>query len=827
MARLAKPYERALLPLLAGVILAGSPTAATLDIALKPGWNFIGLPADIAVADLTAVNAAIGDIAVLRHGLIVNAQWNHLKLLRGEGVALYSHAATTLSLPIPDVVKSGVPQPNDMLALQAGLNAVALPVDATVSPRLFGDRAVLGWENGGWSAYPNAAAKRYGYGDTPALKSLKPGQGFLVIGEAPLSGAVSDLASQLQPFADEAEMLAYLREQALLRRSYAPAASASGTTGTTPFNDDCTYKNIPVPVTVTAPTAGATTTGSGATNTTSTNTQEQGVDESDVVKHNGRHVFYSGTRSKRILVSDFATLTQNGKALGEIPLGQCVSIEAMYLSGDRLAVVHGEAGNYWGMWTSYGYATWNRASRVDIFDVADPLNARKIASLQLDGSVVDSRLLDQRLHLIVRYVPYLVADIPKISTPCYCAYKETPPAATTLLPPVCGECTTYDYDHATIKEEKLVPTLTDLLSGLRTPLFKPAKFYAPAKLDQHTNTVSVLALDIATGKLADQAGIFGNLDTLYMSPSSLYLVSAEYPRYFGWKVAADNETRSKVYRFSVGTALDYTGSSFVDGTVLNQFSLGEQQGVLRIATTRRFWGQDWRSNTDNQVATLQGGKGDFAQIGVLGGLGKPGETIRSARFLGNKGYLVTFRNTDPLYTLDLSDPKNPRKVGELTIPGFSSYLHPVDEQRVLAIGRDADSDGRTKGVLVQLFDIADFANPKLADKRVYGSGWATRSSAESDHKAFTYRADGILAFDLESQECGKTDYWNCPTTTALKLLRVNGLAFKEAGEVQGSDIAASYYYGGNDKYRGLLFDYGGKTWAAFLKGEEWRAAVVE
>lgn len=822
------------------VLAAATAVGGTLDIVLKPGWNFIGLPSDIETRKLTAENPAIGDVVVLRQGLIVNARWNNLKLLRGEGVAVFANMASILSRPLPENAKTEAPQQTDLLALQAGLNAVSLPVDATISPRMFGDRAVLGWENGGWSAYPNPAARRYGYGDAPPLKSLKAGQGFLVIGDAPLSGAVSDLQSRLQPFTNESEMFAYLREQVKLRRSFATVADDKTPPVVSSANDDCKYAPMPYPAPggIVPPTAslltttGGATISTGATNTTGANRQEQGVDESDVVKHNGRHIFYSNAYTKRILVTDFDTLTKNGKPLGEISLGQCTSIEAMYLNGDRLAVVHGNGGDYWGMWSQYAYSFWNRGSRVEIFDVAAPLNAKKIASLQIDGSVVDSRLLDQRLHLIVRYVPYLVVEYDKkngcisdgnmmcvpYSNGNY--YQCFPVGQTKDVP---SSCLVSDFDNPKIKEEKLVPYLTNLLVGQRTALFQPDKFYAPAKLDQNSNTISVLALDIDSGKLVDKVGLFGNLDTLYMSTENLYLVSAEYPRYFGWQIPADNETRSKVYRFSVGKTLDFTGSAFVDGTVLNQFSLGEYQGVLRVATTRRFWDKDWRSNTENQVATLQGGKDDFAQAGVLGGLGKPGETIRSARFLGDKGYLVTFRNTDPLYTLDLSDPKNPRKVGELSIPGFSSYLHPVDGQRLLAIGRDADSNGSIKGVLVQLFDIADFAHPKLADKRIYGANWYTRSSAENDHKAFTYRADGLLAFDLESQDCGAKDYWTCPTATALKLLKVDGLSLKEAGEVKGGEHTG-YYNGG--KYRSLLFDYGGSTWAGFLDGEEWTAGVA-
>ncbi|MBS4097667.1 MAG: beta-propeller domain-containing protein [Sulfuricella sp.] len=843
---------------LLGAALAGSALADNLNIALKPGWNFIGVPRDIGVQELVAASPAIGDVAAWRNGLIVNARWNNLNLGRGEGVAVYSNAATSVALPVLDLPKGKALARSDGISLQAGVNVLALPIETTVSPRIFGDRTVLTWENDAWSAYPNPAAQRYGYGNAKPFYALQPGQGFLVIGDAPLSGALSDLASQLQPFASESEMLAYLRQQALATRSFttlpaaAPAVPAPTTAPTAPPPatastvpppaTDCSAKTGPVPpvtpanpfvppVTATTPSASTT---SGVTNTTSTNRQEQGVDESDIVKHNGQYVFYTANRTQRILFTDFAGLAGNAKPLGEIALGGCVNVEAMYLDGDRLAVVHGSGGDYWGMWASSGPYSWNRESTVDVFDVADPAKARKIASLKLDGTVMESRMIERKLHLIVRYAPYLavdyvkkyacVSDGTKICVPASGSYGGSYyycyPAAQVKDQ---SACLVPDYDNPIVKEEKLVPYLTDNLTQQRVALFAPAKFYAPAKLDQQSNTVTVLAVDIGTGKLVDKVGISGRMDTLYMSTENLYLVSADYPRYFGWKLAADNETRSTVYRFSVGAALDFSGSAFVDGTVLNQFSLGEYQGALRIATTRRFWDQDWRSNTDNQVAVLQGAKNSLAQVGVVGGLGKAGETIRSARFLEDKGYLVTFRNTDPLYTLNLSDPKNPRKVGELAIPGYSSYLHPIDGQRLLSIGRDADSSGRTKGVLVQLFDMADFANPKLADKRLYGSDGNTGSSAENDQKAFTWRADGLLAFDLETQECSG-DYTTCVKKSALKLLKVDGLAFKDNGEVQGSDTSAYWY--NSDKYRGLLFDYQDKTWAAFLQGEGWKAGTV-
>lgn len=838
-----------------GLAVAGWGCAENLPITLKPGWNFIGVPSEMAAKDLAA-NAAVREVAVWRNGAIVDARGNNLPLARGEGVAVFADGDATLSLPVAELAKGRAQVPSDGVSLQAGVNVLSLPVSSTVSPRIFGDRAVLAWENGGWSAYPNAAAQRYGYGAAPRLNALKPGQGFLVIGDAPLESNLSDLSSQLQPFASESEMRDYLRQQALSMGSFgtqpvtpsstSPVKSGScsskvatpviGSTTTTPSNPF--LPTAPVTAQPASPATSTTSTTSGATNTTSTNTQEQGVDESDIVKHNGKHIFFTASRTQRILYTDFAALAANANPLGEIDLGGCVNVEAMYLDNDRLAVVHGSGANYWGWWGYYGADYWNRGSTLEIFDVADPAKPRKIASLKLDGAVVESRMIGRKLHLAMRYAPYLLVDYPKVDgcmrdskTICVPPGYVGSAVGTTVNYYACyplsqaanieSQCLVVDYDNPTVKEEKLIPSLTDNLTGQSQALFNPAKFYAPGKLDQESNTISIVAVDIGSGQLVDKVGVSGRMDTLYMSTDNLYLVSADYPRYFGWKIPSDNETRSKVYRFSVGDSLDYTGSAFVDGTVLNQFSLGEYQGALRIATTRRFWDRDWRSNTDNQVAVLQGAKDGFTQVGVLGGLGKAGETIRSARFFADKGYLVTFRNTDPLYTLDLSDSKNPRKVGELSIPGYSSYLHPIDGGRLLSIGRDADSDGRTKGIQVQLFDINDFANPKLADKRVYGTDWNTASNAENDHKAFTWRSDGLLAFDIETTACDKT----CTRSAALKLLRVDKLAFKEAGEVKGND-STSYYYG-NDKYRGLLFDYQNQTWAAFLQGESWTAGAVK
>ena len=142
---------------------------------------------------------------------------------------------------------------------------------------------------------------------------------------------------------------------------------------------------------------------------------------------------------------------------------------------------------------------------------------------------------------------------------------------------------------------------------------------------------------------------------------------------------------------------------------------------------------------------LQLDDGTLRQVGRVDGLGR-GETIHAVRFAGPIAYVVTFRQTDPLFTLDLADPAHPKVNGELTMPGYSAYLHPLGGNLLLGVGREATSDGLTTGVLVSLFDVADPAHPKLLDRVTLPGTW---SGAEFDAHAFTY-ADGLALVPVET-----------------------------------------------------------------------------
>ena len=170
-----------------------------------------------------------------------------------------------------------------------------------------------------------------------------------------------------------------------------------------------------------------------------------------------------------------------------------------------------------------------------------------------------------------------------------------------------------------------------------------------------------------------------------------------------------------------------------------------------------------------------------AWICVVAGGGAGRETIRAVRFAGPVGYVVTFRRTDPLYTLDLSDPAHPVVAGQLTLLGYSAYLHPLGNGLLLGVGQDASGDGVTRGVLVSLFDVADPAHPRLLDRVTVPGSWA---GTEVDPHAFAYAGGlalvpvgtGVLALRVEQNRLG--------TPSVLQLDRAGGLEGLDAGSIR-------------------------------------------
>ncbi len=208
-----------------------------------------------------------------------------------------------------------------------------------------------------------------------------------------------------------------------------------------------------------------------------------------------------------------------------------------------------------------------------------------------------------------------------------------------------------------------------------------------------------------------------------------------------------------IHQFSLddGTGAAYVASGEVEGRLLNQFAMSEYNGDLRVATTTDNWG-NFGDQSESTVYVLRPSGADLEQISSISGLGK-GEQIYSVRFIDDVGYVVTFRQVDPLYVLDLSDPANPVLDGELKIPGYSAYLHPVGDGLLLGVGQDATDEGRTTGTQLSLFDVSDPANPQRISTLPIGG----QSEVEWDHKAFLFwEPDGTIVLPVSPgwSDCG-------------------------------------------------------------------------
>jgi uncharacterized secreted protein with C-terminal beta-propeller domain len=194
---------------------------------------------------------------------------------------------------------------------------------------------------------------------------------------------------------------------------------------------------------------------------------------------------------------------------------------------------------------------------------------------------------------------------------------------------------------------------------------------------------------------------------------------------------------SDIHKFDISNVrvTRYEASGVVEGYLLNQFAMDEYEGRLRVASTTQpnWWGSGFES--ESLVTVLEQNSGELNQVGVVDGLGKT-EQIYSVRFVGDMAYVVTFRQTDPLYTVDLSDPSNPTVAGELKILGYSAYLHPIADGLLMGIGQDASAEGRVEGTQVSVFDVSDPADPKRVDQITLSKG--SNSEVEYDHHAFLF-----------------------------------------------------------------------------------------
>lgn len=377
-----------------------------------------------------------------------------------------------------------------------------------------------------------------------------------------------------------------------------------------------------------------------------TNVRQEGVDEADVVKTDGRYLYTLKDNGRSVAIVD----TANGELqmVISIPVEDDDQAREFYVNDGHLILVsefNQEKED--GTWT---YASTD--TRVTTYDITNPEKPEKAGEVTQSGSYTSSRLTDGHLYLFTQYS----VDVTSGITP---------------------------------KDEK------DYIPYVNQQMLEADDIYLPPFSQAYMYEV-VSSVDIAKpGEIQDSKAIFSDGGELYVSNDNIYWYETQW----------SDKTETVIKRISYKEGkLKAEASGKVDGYINDSFSIDEYDGYLRVVTT------------DDETNGLYILDSKMKEVGSITGLAE-GEQVYSARLLGDTGYFVTYEQTDPLFSVDLSDPKNPKIIGKLKIPGFSEYLHFYGENLLLGIGMDVDEDGfTTNGVKLSMFDISDSSDVKEIQK---------------------------------------------------------------------------------------------------------------
>ncbi|HWI09373.1 MAG TPA: beta-propeller domain-containing protein [Solirubrobacteraceae bacterium] len=439
-----------------------------------------------------------------------------------------------------------------------------------------------------------------------------------------------------------------------------------------------------------------------------TNVQEAGVDEPDIVKTDGRTVFaIADGRLRSIDVTGAAP-----RIVGSLDLDGSYAHQ-MLIRGDRLLVMSSAYGG--GAFASSVIVSASQVVLSEV-DIGNPGLMKVLRTMTLEGALVDARLTAGTARVVVAASP---DPIPVASIRRASVRRFVP--RTVLKSNVSGR--TFRRSVAACADVR-----------------HPRRF---SGLD----LLTVLTIDLDKGLFdVDRDAIMAGAQTVYASPTALYVASQRWVPALEAGRSVPERSRTEIHRFDASqpARTSYASSGSVLGFVLNQYSLSEHDGALRVASTEHpvWFGGRVVSDSESFVTVLAERGSQLALLGRVGGLGR-GERIYAVRFVGDRGYVVTFRQVDPLYTLDLSRKTAPRVVGELKILGYSAYLHPISDALLLGIGQDATAEGRTRGTQLSLFDVSDARRPTR--RAQLSLGLFSSSSAEFDPHAFLYWKPSDLA----------------------------------------------------------------------------------
>lgn len=454
-----------------------------------------------------------------------------------------------------------------------------------------------------------------------------------------------------------------------------------------------------------------------------TNTQVENVDEADIVKVESNYIYYIA-EDKIVIIN--AEKPEKAEKVSEINYEEeGFYPNELYVKNNKLVVI----GAYHDA-VSETFKTIDEAydriyirdnkTEIIIYDIAEKTNPKQIRKIEMDGNYISSRMINENLYL-----------------------------ATTQ--------NIYGYGIARsqmkdLNENDYKPKYKDTIISYEEKCINYDKIYYFDEIED-MNYLILAGMNIENNEEVDVQTFLGGGSDIYASEKNLY-IGKNTIKYD--KLYRETESITQILKFELSNGkIKYKAEAKVKGYINNQFSMDENNGYFRIATTSDIE-EDKKYTTINNMYVLNE---NMEEVGKIEGLAK-GEKIYSVRYVGNKGYMVTFKQVDPLFVIDLTNPQNPQVLGQLKIPGYSTYLHPYDDTHIIGFGYNTEqkeTSVRTNGLKMAMFDITDVSNPKELFKIDIGKN-NTSSRLTYNHKALLYSKEkNIIGFPLTTYEYGNTE----------------------------------------------------------------------
>ncbi|USN45779.1 MAG: beta-propeller domain-containing protein [Candidatus Woesearchaeota archaeon] len=636
----------------------------------------------------------------------------------------------------------------------------------------------------------------------------------------------------LQKFASIAEAQAYLQAKQLEESGSfsSPLMSRGGMMETAALMD--AQSSLGKSVTV---TMGGSTTPAYS----ETNVQVSGVDEPDIIKTDGNYL-YTIANNKLVIVD--ATTPQEPELVSETPISEDTTnwrsprATELFVNGDYVVVFVSsyEQTVSFSKYDIYPQESYRQMTIAYIFDASEKSDPQLVQKVSATGNFQDARMIGDTVYFIAQEYswngngiaePFVSTDVMRIAPAIY--YFDSPET---------------NYNFATIVSFAIasqeVIDVETLMVGYDTTLMmtennlylatRPNNWWGwrqgygeerfnevilprlPAELKTQINQLDA---DLTEDERWQEISLL--LGAFFEKAATDDSFAQVYEEVFGdieeALLAYDTEQalaydQTQIHKFGLANGkLSYAATGSVPGSLLNQFSLDEYEGNLRVATTINIWVGE-RIVTNNVFVLDE----DLNLVGDLRNLARD-QSIFAARFLGDRLYLVTFERTDPLFVIDLSDATNPNVLGELHMPGFSSYLHPYDENLIIGVGRDGDEEGRLGGIKLALYDVSDVANPVEKDVVVIGDQGSS-SPVLDDHHAFLFDKEKnllvlpvakVTAKIAQGQYAYRYTMWH-----GAYVFDVDETGFTQKGTIQHGSSSTSYYYWRDSAtvLRGLYID---------------------